>query len=168
MSPVPVLHSKPHTQRHDERGSHWCSFLSLLQSTLHRPIDPFPVFRSYIPSRANDHRPILHISSYTYHQREWFAFCDIFLSVTCLTYLSFIQYWNAVKSSYFWDLTTLLNGKATLRWKGHKVRSQGTKMQKKICAYLCEKWVDLHRNKPKWSSPCSTYLQRSKFWWRSF
>jgi len=55
-----------------------------------------------------------------------------------LTYLSFIQYLNAVERPYF----TKVNAEVILRSKPQRSRSLGTKIQIVFCAYLREKWLD--------------------------
>ena len=54
----------------------------------------------------NDHRPIVHISSNTFHLRKCFvlwicAICLPVCRILYLTYISFTYCWNSVESLYF-------------------------------------------------------------------
>jgi len=58
-------------------------------------------------------------------------------------------------------LLTLVNSEITLRLKGQRSRSLGTKMQNHFCAYLREKCIDLglHQINTKMICPFYTYHQ---------
>ena len=108
----------------------------------------------------NDQWPILHILSYAYYQH----FCDICLSATYFTCLSFIQYWNAIERSYFMEillLTLVMNGVVILRWRGQTSRSLGTKIQNNIfCTCVWEKCINLYQtNTEMIFCPFYTYCQ---------
>jgi len=72
----------------------------------------------------NDHGSILHICRihFTSGNESSLWHLSVYQSVTCLTYLSFTQYWNVVESLYFSAKLplTLVNGGVRLRSKDQR------------------------------------------------
>jgi len=107
----------------------------------------------------------VHLFKTTLHQRKIHNFFAIFvcLSVTSITYLSFNQNWNEVKSSYFTYrlLLTLVNGEVIVRLAVKKSELKITACETSVeivFAYIRENRSIYIKLTQKWSLAHSTNI----------
>jgi len=99
----------------------------------------------YVKTRPNDSRPINHILSDTFHQHN--ALILRYLSVCQSHHISYAFRLLGIGTPYrkfiFYEDLTLENGEGRGKWQ--RLWSLCTNMQNRFCAYLRQKWTDLHQ-----------------------